>query len=233
MNNEIVGYIYETRNYDLFKIIIGNRELSKKISKMKKYMNTTDESEYGFCAPLIVNEKYEIIDGQHRFELCKRNNQPVRYIVIEHSDLETVKKCNAVNNAWNQIDILNSLAASGDSSSIVLKYYAATYELTDWVAYVLLANKPTSTLSKIKLPEEYDQNFIFNYEKFNDVIFTRKIDSIENKFLAAALVKKFREADYDHERFLFNIDLYYKDFKVSGFGSVSSAYKMINDIYNR
>lgn len=233
MDNTIVGYIYETKDYDLFKFIIGNREISKKLLKMKKYMNTTDENEYGFCAPLIVNEKYEIIDGQHRFELCKKNNQPIRYIIIENSDLETVKKCNAINNAWSQVDMLNSLAASGDADSIVLKYYASTYELTDWIAYVLLTNKTASNLSNIKLPENYDENFIYNYEKFSDIICTRKINSIENKFLAVALVKKFREENYDHERFLTNIDLYYKEFKTSGFGSISSAYKMINDIYNR
>ena len=40
------------------------------------------QSNYLFTV-IIVNENYEIIDGQHRFEVIKELNLPLRYIICE------------------------------------------------------------------------------------------------------------------------------------------------------
>ena len=59
--------VQTTSNYSLFTSLEGNRNVNKlhvkrlKESMQKKYLFTV----------IIVNEKYQIIDGQHRFTACK------------------------------------------------------------------------------------------------------------------------------------------------------------------
>lgn len=74
----IKGYIYETNEYGLFKNLSGNRfvDHSGKIAESMKERGL-------LLAPIIVNEKKEIIDGQNRFEACKKLNLPVYYVIAE------------------------------------------------------------------------------------------------------------------------------------------------------
>ena len=70
--NEKVTEIRETNNYDIFKNMLGNRELKDK--NYKKLMRSINEKQ--LIIPILVNEKFEIIDGQHRFSACKSLGKP-------------------------------------------------------------------------------------------------------------------------------------------------------------
>ncbi len=63
--------------------------------------------------PLLVNERMEIIDGQHRFEACKALGFPVFYIIVPHLDVATAQLMNALQRPWAMSDFLNSYADSG------------------------------------------------------------------------------------------------------------------------
>ena len=59
--------VYTTTDYFLFKPIEGNRHKNLlHLSRLKKSISAN----YLFTV-IIVNEKYEIIDGQHRFQCIK------------------------------------------------------------------------------------------------------------------------------------------------------------------
>ena len=78
MKNNVVNTVHKTNDYDLFNDIFGNRKIAKyHINNIKQSF-----SEKQIEAPIIVNEKYEVIEGQHRFRSCKALELPIYYIVL-------------------------------------------------------------------------------------------------------------------------------------------------------
>lgn len=78
--------IKRTNNYDMFKRLEGNRFVDpKKVNKLKKSIN-----EVGYISnPIIVNEKMEVIDGQHRLEALKElGNKQLQKGGLEVSQFE-------------------------------------------------------------------------------------------------------------------------------------------------
>ena len=69
--------VYQTSNYDLFKKLNGNRDVKneKVIIKSIQKIGLIDN-------PIIVNEKYEVIDGQNRLKALQTLNMPVLFHVI-------------------------------------------------------------------------------------------------------------------------------------------------------
>lgn len=58
MSIEMIGNIFKTKDYDMFKWVKGNRKPNKKnYSKLVKSMK-----EEQLIIPICVNEKFEIID---------------------------------------------------------------------------------------------------------------------------------------------------------------------------
>lgn len=101
--NEKITEIRETNNYELFKNMLGNRQLKDK--NYKKLMRSMNEKQ--LIIPILVNEKFEIIDGQHRFSACKSLNKPVYYYVVPGYEIEDVKRANLVSCNWGLEDYLN------------------------------------------------------------------------------------------------------------------------------
>lgn len=79
--------VHTTTDYFLFfKPIEGNR--NKNIIHLSRLKKSISEN-YLFTV-IIVNEKYEIIDGQHRFECVKELKLPLHYIVCKGYGLNEV-----------------------------------------------------------------------------------------------------------------------------------------------
>ena len=71
--------VHKTTDYFLFKPIDGNRNKNLlHINRLKKSI-----SENYLFTVIIVNENYEIIDGQHRFECIKELELPLYYITCK------------------------------------------------------------------------------------------------------------------------------------------------------
>ena len=78
MDDKIIGNVYETFDYGRFRILLGNRNIPS-IEKISKSIDDVG----CLVIPIIVNEKYEIIDGQTRYTAWKERNLPIYYIVRE------------------------------------------------------------------------------------------------------------------------------------------------------
>tara|TARA_R110000803_G_scaffold183831_1_gene246163 strand:+ start:504 stop:1118 length:615 start_codon:yes stop_codon:yes gene_type:complete len=57
---------------------------------------------------IIVNENYEIIDGQHRFEVIRELNFPMHYIICDGYGLNEVHLLNQNSKNWNSDDYLEA-----------------------------------------------------------------------------------------------------------------------------
>lgn len=115
----IVSHVLETNNYDLFKTIKGNRIINRShVAKLKKSMKINY-----LLSPIIVNERMEIIDGQHRYTSAKELKLPIRYIVVHGYGLEEVQSLNQNTSNWKNIDFLEAYCDLGHKEYLKMKRF--------------------------------------------------------------------------------------------------------------
>jgi hypothetical protein len=101
--------VFTTYDYALFSPIDGNRVKSLlHINRLKKSMRQN----YLFTI-IIVNDQYEIIDGQHRFDVIKELNLPLHYVVCTGYGLDEVHILNQNSKTWNIDDYLTGYCSLG------------------------------------------------------------------------------------------------------------------------
>lgn len=85
MTKELVSY--KTTDYDKFKALQDfESAVEKQSSRFKGLAKSIKE--LGLLQPILVNENFEIIDGNHRFEACKSLQVPIWYILSEGYGIE-------------------------------------------------------------------------------------------------------------------------------------------------
>ena len=99
-----------TQNYRLFKTIEGNRNLDH-VNKIIKSIQKVGL----FVQPILVNQRMEIIDGQHRFSACRELGLPVYYIIQDDIGLKEVKALNMASKNWSTKNYIHSYAAGNNS----------------------------------------------------------------------------------------------------------------------
>lgn len=115
--------INTTSNYSIFKSIDGNRTINGlHLARIKKSM----QEEYLFTA-IMVNEKMEVIDGQHRLEAAKSLGLPVNYVVCEGYNLLDVHRLNQNLKTWNAHDYLAGYCDMGLTDYLIFKKFIEDY----------------------------------------------------------------------------------------------------------
>lgn len=106
-----------THDLDQFKFVLGNRQ----INDLNVTAIQAQIMQHGQTVPIIVNGKYQVIDGQHRLEACKRLGYSVKFIVDKSATIDTVITTNAVGQKWTEMDHVNRHAFEGKKDYIRLK----------------------------------------------------------------------------------------------------------------
>ena len=90
MIKDTVKRIEETVDYDKFSLIEGNRPFNKGLL-LTLEESIVEEGNYLADNPIIVNERLEIIDGQHRWNIAKKLHLPLYYIISNGLGLREAK----------------------------------------------------------------------------------------------------------------------------------------------
>lgn len=129
--------IKSTTNYDMLKIIDGNRTINK--THVKKLMHSIQNENLLKYQPIVVNEKLEVIDGQHRLEAAKNLGIPIWYTVVEGLNLIDVQVLNENMKTWSLRDFAESYKKIGYKDYAVLLSFCDKYKLPFSVAVPLLS----------------------------------------------------------------------------------------------
>jgi hypothetical protein len=165
--------VHTTTDYSMFKPIDGNRNKNRlHIARLKQSMLEN----YLFTV-IVVNEKYEIIDGQHRFECIKDLGLPLHYIICKGYGLSEVQRLNANAKTWNADDYLEGYVSMGLKDYIVYKEYKEKYDIGHTECLALLTGSKTSPHASSKVNPRnmfYDGKFkvetLFEAEDIMDKI---------------------------------------------------------------
>jgi hypothetical protein len=129
--------INKTTDYKDFKRVKGNRLLNKEhFSRLK---NSVQRKNLLHLNPIIVNENMEIIDGQHRLQVCKTLGLPVYYVVGKGLGFADVVQMNSNVQDWGLLDYLQSYCEQGYKDYITAKEFATKYGLSPSAAIAILS----------------------------------------------------------------------------------------------
>ncbi len=136
--------IEKTFDYGKFKNIGGNR--TKNLSHINRLKESMSEN-YLFTV-ILVNEKFEIIDGQHRFHVIQELGLPLYYVVKEGYSLNEVHLLNHNAKNWTNEDYLQGYCDLGNSEYMKFKVFKEKYNLTISTCFALLTSGNTTNIQK-------------------------------------------------------------------------------------
>lgn len=123
IKDDVVLSVYRSTDYDKFKIIGENRNINdSNLNRIKESFN-----EQQLMSITIVNERMEVIDGQHRLEAAKELGLPVFYIVCQGYGLREVQLYNTTSKKWDRSDFLHSHTVAGKESYLVVDEFVKAY----------------------------------------------------------------------------------------------------------
>jgi hypothetical protein len=222
--------VYKTKDYSLFKMLGGNRNINLKnankiIASMKQRL---------IINPIIVNEKYEIIDGQHRFYAQRELNKEIYYIIQKGLGLKDCQLMNCNSKTWSNEDFLNGYCELGNEDYIILRdFIRKNKHITLSVAENMLAlnvNMGTILHEKFKKGEykvvdvnqaQIYADWIKNFETY---------PPYKQRNFTIALLKIFKNEKYDHSRMLNKLT--YQNSKLQKEVNINSYMQVLSDIYN-
>jgi len=206
-----------TRDYNLFKMVSENRDIKE--VHVKKLTESISENNLMSINPIIVNENFEIIDGQHRYLACKKLNVPIYYFqsTLTHDDIAHL---NSVSERWRSKDFLEYYSKIGKPEFLRFKDFLNKHNLTFEFGLLLTGytgkgiyasirdgsftlsqkalDRAESVLSKMKTIIEHIENCSFDEKKIR---FAYKLAFLKS------LRRLVRLDDYNEERMLNNISL--------------------------
>lgn len=142
MNEKTTARVMKTDNYELFKFADSNRAVSA--AQVNRIIESIKKVGV-IPAPIIVNERMEVLDGQHRLTALKALGEPVYYLQINGIGMAEAVQMNAINAKWKNTDYINHFAAEGLPDYVFLKKMLTEFKaLPDCVVVgVICRNKDT------------------------------------------------------------------------------------------
>tara|TARA_Y100001963_G_C6631446_1_gene376498 strand:+ start:69 stop:791 length:723 start_codon:yes stop_codon:yes gene_type:complete len=134
---KVINQVHSTNDYSIFSKLGGNRNINKAhLSRLKKSIK-----EESLEVPIIVNEKFEIIDGQTRFESWKDLNKPILFIIVAGYGLSQVQRLNSNIRNWNLKDFTDCYCDLGNKEYIKYREFKKTYGLGDYESIAMLSGQ--------------------------------------------------------------------------------------------
>lgn len=167
MNVKLGEGKYLTNDYDRFSFLKGNREINQ--SNLRNITRNIRERGYYKDNPILVNERLEIVDGQHRFQACKDLGMQFYYVVQKGLTVEDAKNRNLFSRPWTTKDFIEYYCKQGNEN---------------YLRYVkLLENNPDFCDSTIQWTQVSDSSHTFGIKNGNLVV-TEKSYAMAEQLLA-------------------------------------------------
>lgn len=147
--------IHNTKNYAKFNLLKNNRRvMQRQVENIKKSIEAFGYKEY---RPVIVDEDFNIIDGQHRFKACQELKLPIYYSVeTDHDAWDIIIALNANQKNWALNDYIHYHASNGKPFYIYIEQYMKKYGFTPTTATAILVTKQHNHTKMIREWYEFE-----------------------------------------------------------------------------
>lgn len=189
-------------------------------------------------SPILVNENYEIIDGQGRFEALKELDMPVEYIVQDGLGIKECVSMNINQTNWTANDYIMTYAKRGVESYLYFYKLQTEFPLITAleVFTAALFNKDKLYIDEIAggglsiSLERYEQARAKLEKIYPIVLNNPKANRVSQ--LCKGLVYCFNIKDIDMDRMTEKVDDVLQTNKVPPFASTPQVMQYLEDLYN-
>lgn len=150
-----MNQIQQTSNYDKFRDIRGNREINRKF--LTKLVVSIGDDNMLDLNPIIVNEKMQVLDGQHRLLACKKLGIPVSYIVAKNGGIRQVRMFNSNARIWGMKNYLASYVDLGEPEYLKVQTFIDKTGLSLGVSLMLLNGNRSRTKNEDSLIKRFKE----------------------------------------------------------------------------
>jgi len=226
-----VNTVQKTNDYTKFKSKKGNRELNQ--LHLKRLMSSVKELDLLHANPILVNEKYEIIDGQHRFNVCKTLNKPIYYILVKGLGLREIQVLNANSKNWKAEDYIDGYCSMGMSEYCYFKTILQSTKLGVTHLLALFASgqgggRVMETLKNGNLKLPYKNRGIKILQWIKD--WQKYYSGADRRSFVIALVNIYDIKGYSHEKMMQKMK--YQSAKLVDCTNTKTYLALLEEIYN-
>jgi hypothetical protein len=219
-----------TTEYKKFILINGNRIINKQ--KVKRLMETM--TEYMAMSPIQVNEKMEIIDGQHRFTALCNLGKPIYYYVVKGATIKDVQALNTHTDVWDHKDYVNSYVSTGNKNYAIYKQFKEKYGLGTTTNLMLLTG--TSSVGQEQKKFARGQFVVTDILEAEDIAskivkMGQYISFYKDRSFAYAFMKALRNPKFNFEMF-FTDKMEYQSRKLVKCSNIVQYLTILQEIHN-
>jgi len=142
----------QTSNYEKFKLISNNRVKNKGlISSLKESITKIG---YIMGKPVICNNRFEIIDGQHRFWACIELGLPIYYVIQSTNGVSSediMVDLNAKQRTWRLNEYINHYADRGVRFHKCVRDFETKYKLGISNSIAIVCDRDSKVSHKIRI----------------------------------------------------------------------------------
>lgn len=218
-----------TKDYSKFKFLKGNRETNKlHLARLKESMTKKP-----LITIIIVNEKHEIIDGQHRFHVSKELRLPLYYMVMHGYGLDEVQILNQNNKKWSPNDYVDGYCDLGYKEYITYRAFYKAYHFGYQVNHDLLTGGHHGKSDTI----DFNNGYFKVIDLKRATLWADRIMTLGDYFekntqraFVQAMIHAFKKRDFNFDDFLHKLTL--RAVLLRGCGTVQQYKDAIHEIYN-
>ena len=125
VSSQEVNKVYKTNDLLMFNEIKGNRPPNPQ--HIKRLADSIKVNGL-LCNPILVNESYEVIDGQHRLLAAKEAKSEIYYIILKGYALKEVHALNLNQKNWSKKDFMDGYAEMNIKSYVKLREFTINHK---------------------------------------------------------------------------------------------------------
>lgn len=228
-----INDVLSTTDYGKFSFLESNREL--RLAHVEELKLSIQE--HPLDKPIDVNEKLQIIDGQHRYMAWCELGMPIIYIVHKGWGSKEVPILNTNQKNWNPSDFVKMYSESGNENYLKYKEFQERYGFTHSANLLLLQGGSVSRGNNSSLAK------VFNEGKFEvkkwmwaNIIAKQLIElkvyypGYKRYGFVAAYLQLALDPKFEHETLMSKLT--FQSRKLVDCTTVNEYYELLREIYN-
>lgn len=229
LQDKEVNQVYKTKDYSKFKSKDGNRNLNE--LHLKRLTESVKANDLLHANPILVNQKYEIIDGQHRFNVCRNLGKAVHYIKVKGLGLSEIQILNANSKNWKLEDYVEGYCNMGLEEYCYLKNLLNKTDLGISKLLAMYSNFSGDIQNSVRdgsLRLNHKQRGYTISQWFND--WKLFYNGANRRTFVVALVQLYNVKGYSHDKMMQKIK--YQSTKLVDCTNTKTYIALLEEIYN-
>jgi hypothetical protein len=236
---ENMEQVQKTNEYGKFNILKGNRPIDR--YHLKKLKESIEKDNHLNLHPIIVNQNFEVIDGQHRLEAAKQLGLDIFFIKSDSVTDEHLIHCNVNQKSFEVENYIDYFAIKERKEEYIqLKDMLKSSGLKPKALLTLILGVVSSNLleflktGKFKFPTKEEPlevlNFFFDFTAYVKDKRLKPYSMFTNHNFTRALRWLFKTTGFDSSLFFKKLDLRWFDLKPQR--TSEDWYSLLISIYN-